>query len=99
MDPVTSVTVFSHILNIKEKLFPNKKESASTELGVAEKEIDKSKYCSLFVEHCYSYENQSLELSIAKKGDFTISIRHLDWIIMDRHLDKITPINFDIPSL
>lgn len=103
MDLVTGVTVFSHILTIKEKLFPNKKESASTEIDININingvEIDKSKYCSLFVEHSYSYEKQSLELIIAKKGSFTISIRHLDWVIMDRHLDKITPINFAIPSL
>jgi len=101
MDVVSGVTAFSHILNIKEKLFRRNKEIAST----VEDNPNTEKYCSLFLEHSYdpgdigSNEKERIELVLAKKSEFTIPIRHLDWIFMESKLDSLKPVNFDIPQL
>ena len=101
MDVASSVTTFSHILNIKERLFPRNKEAASS----IEDDSDALKYCSLLLEHSYdpgdmgSIEKEKIELVIAKKSGFTIPISHLDWMFMDCKLDSLKPINSDLPEL
>lgn len=101
MDIASSVTTFSHILNIKEKLFPRNKDVATS----IEDGSNEQKYCSLLLEHSYDprhiglIENEKIELVIAKKSDFTIPIRHLDWVFMDYKLDSLKPINGDLPEL
>jgi len=106
MDVVSSVTTFSHILNIKDKLFPRKKVSVSTiKENLGSENSGNDNYCSLYLEHSYDHrdigsnEKEKIELVIAKKSKFTIPIRHIDWFFMDGMLDPVTSLNCDIPEL
>jgi len=94
---VSSITAVSHLLNIKEKLFPQNREE------VIEQEIDEnlSIYCFLYLEHSYSElaEKETLELIITKRSNFTIPIRHLDWLFQENQLESIKPKSCEIPPL
>lgn len=94
---LSAITAVSHVLNIKEKLFPQKREES------IEKEIqkDESIYCFLFLEYSCSEmsDKDSLELIITKQSEFMVPIRHIDWLFQENQSESIKPIDFDIPSL
>ncbi len=96
---IETIAAFSHTLNIKEKIFPAKKEIAVSETELAMKE----RYCSIFLEYsssgCSSPFPEKLELVLARKSEFTIPIRHLDWVVDSSHLEPIRLLNFDMPNL
>ncbi|WP_027350812.1 hypothetical protein [Halotalea alkalilenta] len=106
MEILSGVETFSHILNIKEKLFPREKAIVSA-IGSFPKnqESESQNYCSVFIEHSYdpkalgSSEREKIEIVFAKKSEFTIPIRHIDWVFMERKLDTIKPINLELSKL
>jgi len=101
MEPTSGIATFSHLLNIKDKLFPRKNE---TEISGDAQNIN-DKYCSLFLEHSYQPGNlgdqdiEVIELVLAKKSKFTIPIRHLDWKFAESKLDSVKPINLELGEL
>jgi hypothetical protein len=94
---VSAITAVSNLLNIKEKLFPQNREEAK------EQKIDDdlSIYCFLYLEHAYSElaEKETLELMITRRSNFTIPIRHLDWLFEENQLETIKPKSCEIPQL
>ena len=94
---LSTITAVSHLLNIKDKLFSENREGAK-ELKTDE---NLSIYCFLFLEYAYSElaDKESLELAITKRSNFTIPIRHLDWLFQENQLESIKPKNIEVPSL
>ena len=101
MEPTSGIATFSHLLNIKGKLFPRKDDF---EVASQTKKID-DKYCSLFLEHAYQpgalgkLDSEVIELVLARKSKFTIPIRHLDWKFGETKLDSLKPTNLEMPEL
>lgn len=98
MDVVTGVSLFSHVLNIKDKIFPKNTESIST----IDSGEEYSNYCSIYIEHNYSEsfpETDRLELMLTKKSNFTIPIRRLDWVMLDSKLDYVQLREAEIPIM
>jgi hypothetical protein len=98
MDFVSSISAFSNILNIKDKLFPQDKEDNSTEIV----EFNIKNYCSIFLQHyrnSFKSEDDKVELILSKKSNFTVPIRHLDWVFLERKLDSIQVDGDKIPEL
>ena len=94
---VSTITAFSHLLSIKEKLFPQtKEETADKDIGE-----DPSIYCFHFLEYSFSKVamKETLELILTKRSDFTIPIRHIDWLIHENQLEAIKLTNGDMPPM
>jgi hypothetical protein len=100
MDAIQIVSTFNHLLNIKDKLFPSKTDSVSTEATTS----DLDRYCSLYLESSFCSDTRfdeitdHLELSLAKKSSFTVPILRIDWCMMENKLDSIRPIDFNMPK-
>ncbi|ELI5417806.1 hypothetical protein RRJ93_004444 [Vibrio parahaemolyticus] len=97
-ESVQGVSLLSGILNIKEKLFGKSPVSKAIE-------PKQEKYCSLFLEHSYpkynfaSIDQHQLELTLCKQKKSMVPIRHIDWVIGDRTLVAIEPIDYVLPKL
>ena len=94
----STLGIINNSLGLKEKLFKDSKRTQNLE-------PKKDKYCSVFLEHFFTQHNftalneQKLELTLCQRSDFTIPIRHLDWVIWEGSLEKIKVIDFEIPKL
>ncbi|MCW9012301.1 MAG: hypothetical protein OQL06_00845 [Gammaproteobacteria bacterium] len=101
MEPTSGIAVFSHLLNIKDKLFPQNKEIETS----TDDNKNNDKYCSIIVEHSYNpgnlgdHELESIDLILAKRSQFTIPIRHIDWRFSGSKLDRINPTNIELEDL
>ena len=100
MDFSTGLSTVSTLLDIKNKLLPQKKE-----VSVAKENASNSPYCSLCIDYTFTEgfteEDSSHEIQVvlAKKSEFTIPIWHLDWLFLESKLEAFKPIDFDIPEL
>lgn len=102
----SGISTFSEILSIKEKLFSREKVVVNPARSFpGTQESESRSYCSVFLEHYYdpavpgSSEREKIEIVLAKKSEFTIPIRHIDWVFKGRKLDAIKPGNLELPKL
>lgn len=102
MELSTGITTFSHILNVKDKLFPREK---STSVSEDVQSTNRQERCSVYIEHAFdptalgNVDKEIVEVIFSKKSDFTVPIRHIDWVLLERKLDAIKPRNIDVPKL
>lgn len=95
------ISSFSHVLNIKGKLFSKE----TTVVSLEDKKEFNKKYCSIYTEHSFDpyhkglNKKEKVELILAKRSEFTVPIRHIDWVILETKLDPFIPSSSKIPNM